>query len=449
MADDPDPPSSSPTHFSAAKTLERSASDASSLGVSALNNVRARRQTQRQTKTSRTSLNESPRAPAFTSTQSQGALVGSPMTKLRLGCSDVNSTSPRQLSTTRTGAEAEAAVPSTDFSAVNEAARSLSSVCPPVAAVAPAPAAADGEGTPEPASPRVKLEVAFTTPSDSSQTATRHDATSSFGSEPSIGSTFDRLSRSDTCGSPLPPRSAFHGLSRADTWNSLSTNMADAAAGRKVTVVEPDMYTSPLQALGPFCAQEINWQSIDLTTNDTLNPAGGDYEVLLSEDLQARVDISAEDFEGKGRLSPTSPVTLSSDARRQAKVPQDASLFAFAYPISDENSISHDAASGDPRLSFLKYGGFVYFTSASREVCGANALGRGIGLHFKGPFFLDDLQEHHDMRYQLYDCDRVEQATAALARFDCHPPPLSRALVCTFATCRPLSPARFVETHAC
>eukprot|EP00966_Prymnesium_polylepis_P017513 403942-Prymnesium_polylepis.1 len=77
--------------------------------------------------------------------------------------------------------------------------------------------------------------------------------------------------------------------------------MADAAAGRKVTVVEPDTYEAPLQALGPFCAQEISWLTIDLITNDTLNPAGGDYEILLPEDLQGKVDISAEDFEGKGR----------------------------------------------------------------------------------------------------------------------------------------------------
>eukprot|EP00966_Prymnesium_polylepis_P241538 5585840-Prymnesium_polylepis.1 len=135
------------------------------------------------------------------------------MNKLRLGGSGVSLTSPR-LQSTRSP---EAVPPGTDFGATPRiTAQPFSSACTAVAAAKPAApisaaeiaaAAANREGAQVQASPHTKPEVAFATPSDSSQSATRPEAASSFASEPSsMGSTFSRLTRSDTCGSPRSPR---------------------------------------------------------------------------------------------------------------------------------------------------------------------------------------------------------------------------------------------------
>ena len=51
-----------------------------------------------------------------------------------------------------------------------------------------------------------------------------------------------------------------------------------------------------------------------------------------------------EDWEGKGRLSPTNKITLSAEVREAASIPPEAEVFAFAYPVSCEETIRAEDA---------------------------------------------------------------------------------------------------------
>ena len=69
--------------------------------------------------------------------------------------------------------------------------------------------------------------------------------------------------------------------------------------------------------------------------------------MTLPDDLLELLNTESEDWEGKGRMSAMSAITLSAEARHAANVPPQASGFAFAYPLPDEEVISDGCAHAD------------------------------------------------------------------------------------------------------
>ena len=82
-------------------------------------------------------------------------------------------------------------------------------------------------------------------------------------------------------------------------------------------------------------------------------------------------------------LSPGSPVTLGGAARARAHIPLEARSYAFCYPspcvdwsVMEEKgggAVNPLVDTGDPVISLLLIGGFVYFDLAG-AVCGINAV---------------------------------------------------------------------------
>jgi len=84
------------------------------------------------------------------------------------------------------------------------------------------------------------------------------------------------------------------------------------------------------------------------------------------------------------QLSPLHPITLDSETKAAANIPQDARFFAWCYPVVDVGTRLPSTGEG----TFLQYGGYLYFDD-SREAIGTNgvapaALGT-LGLMFGRP----------------------------------------------------------------
>ena len=69
-------------------------------------------------------------------------------------------------------------------------------------------------------------------------------------------------------------------------------------------------------------------------------------------------------------------ITLPAEARDSANIPQNATLFAFAYPLAGMGQLSEDQTKhinlGDLAHAFLSFGGYVYFDAngtATDAIC--------------------------------------------------------------------------------
>jgi len=178
------------------------------------------------------------------------------------------------------------------------------------------------------------------------------------------------------------------------------------------------MHQEPLHDVGPFLPQPISWADIGLATHSIHSRNGGHYTVdLACKTLAGLVVHHFPDEDGlDGRLSPRSKVTLNDEAKQAAGIPANAATFAFAYPLVGASDLSlrsdpaEEVGAGGGRdtatlfLSFLSFGGFVYWDERHR-VCGVNALEEGSGLYFDGPRQLPSPQ----LRGLLYDSSRVSR----------------------------------------
>eukprot|EP00930_Biecheleria_cincta_P018899 TRINITY_DN14578_c0_g1_i1.p1 TRINITY_DN14578_c0_g1~~TRINITY_DN14578_c0_g1_i1.p1 ORF type:complete len:562 (+),score=83.97 TRINITY_DN14578_c0_g1_i1:231-1916(+) len=92
-------------------------------------------------------------------------------------------------------------------------------------------------------------------------------------------------------------------------------------------------------------------------------------------------------------LSPLHPVTVSTETRGTLHIPPQAALFAFAYPATLDGMDTSRLSLDERQVSFLKYGGYLYFTD-QRDVVGVTSLFPGRlgtkGLRFGRPQTLPD-----------------------------------------------------------
>jgi hypothetical protein len=190
--------------------------------------------------------------------------------------------------------------------------------------------------------------------------------------------------------------------------------------------------------LGPFQLVAIDHASVGFGAGpDVGDVAGGSYFVDLQCELVAHSPykhLIAKYMrkDGSGRFSPRRPVTLSAANRETAGIPGEAVAFVFAYPLasalqemqdeegsfradddndgSDSASVTSDGSSAlllaDPRLSFLAFGGFVYF-SVDGQVLSVNALTNGPGIEFSGAMLLHG----GGLRAALHEAERVQPVT--------------------------------------
>eukprot|EP00401_Gymnodinium_catenatum_P077103 CAMPEP_0117505678 /NCGR_PEP_ID=MMETSP0784-20121206/25508_1 /TAXON_ID=39447 /ORGANISM="" /LENGTH=332 /DNA_ID=CAMNT_0005301111 /DNA_START=54 /DNA_END=1052 /DNA_ORIENTATION=- len=86
------------------------------------------------------------------------------------------------------------------------------------------------------------------------------------------------------------------------------------------------------------------------------------------------------------QLSPLHRLTLDSETKRAANIPDAAVFFAWAYPMVCDGSLQVSAES--PEGAFLQFGGYIYFDEC-RDAVGTNAIRPAalgtIGLMFGRP----------------------------------------------------------------
>eukprot|EP00413_Alexandrium_margalefii_P002010 CAMPEP_0204510776 /NCGR_PEP_ID=MMETSP0661-20131031/76_1 /ASSEMBLY_ACC=CAM_ASM_000606 /TAXON_ID=109239 /ORGANISM="Alexandrium margalefi, Strain AMGDE01CS-322" /LENGTH=364 /DNA_ID=CAMNT_0051515825 /DNA_START=65 /DNA_END=1159 /DNA_ORIENTATION=+ len=87
------------------------------------------------------------------------------------------------------------------------------------------------------------------------------------------------------------------------------------------------------------------------------------------------------------QLSPLHELTLDTETKAAANIPQESAYFAWAYPAVLDPAFQSTTAAG-PEKAFLEYGGYVYFSTA-RDAVGANAIAPAplgtLGLMFGRP----------------------------------------------------------------
>lgn len=131
-------------------------------------------------------------------------------------------------------------------------------------------------------------------------------------------------------------------------------------------------------------------------------------------DLLRSCDIIDEEGLGYGSVSPVHELTLSFENKALALIPESAARFVWAYPLFGMGSLN-DAqkerlANCSPNLSFLVFGGFIYF-DAQNTVLQANAIAQGNGLYFSGP-----QPWRHEFTSNLFKQGRFQDVTIAAMR---------------------------------
>lgn len=115
-----------------------------------------------------------------------------------------------------------------------------------------------------------------------------------------------------------------------------------------------------------------------------------------------------------GTISPVGEITLPAEARDSANIPQNATLFAFAYPLAGMGQLSEDQTKhinlGDLAHAFLSFGGYVYFDANGKALV-VNAIDAGPGLWFDGPHKL-----HKTTMVTLQKQGRMQPVTAGFLR---------------------------------
>ena len=115
--------------------------------------------------------------------------------------------------------------------------------------------------------------------------------------------------------------------------------------------------------------------------------ADGGYEVHLGADALSRV--KAAGYKNSGRTTPMKPITLDSDAKQKADIPQDATMFAYVFPLDGRQlTFTPETAEEEAML----HGAFAYFHNADslaalKAVC---IVGEGLSssISFSGPHML-------------------------------------------------------------
>ena len=208
----------------------------------------------------------------------------------------------------------------------------------------------------------------------------------------------------------------------------LTPRLATRTRNRRSILAEQPSLPPPL---GPFMPVAIHYVSVGFAAGDDVDvAAGGGYVVDLHCEFLAKSPHAYLIKEGRGRFSPRQQVTLDATNKRAAVIPQEAKTFVFAYPLasalqepqddscrmedddgaSDGASATSDNSSAllaDSRLSFLAFGGFVYF-SAEGRVLSVNALTNGPGLEFSDAVTLPD---GSGLRAALHEAERVQPVT--------------------------------------
>lgn len=109
----------------------------------------------------------------------------------------------------------------------------------------------------------------------------------------------------------------------------------------------------------------------------------GSYKATSPLDVIRQLED--RDIPPTGRISHPVPLTLKDEVKKSLKIPQDATEYCWAYPVSaakwTDQALAYFSIS-TPSAAFFVYGGYVYFDRMGR-VKGVFAVSLGNGLSFE------------------------------------------------------------------
>jgi hypothetical protein len=149
------------------------------------------------------------------------------------------------------------------------------------------------------------------------------------------------------------------------------------------------------------------------------NLGGLYFDVVITGALKKLARFGSEGAAGKEptlscAVSPKTALSLMPTTRSKLHIPEGATTFCFAYPITGLENVGHASKRilGDHKdTNFLVWGGFLYFDD-SGAVMAANALDfsqDGGGVSYNDPVNLPD-----DVEKTLRDSDRFRPASRQL-----------------------------------
>lgn len=161
----------------------------------------------------------------------------------------------------------------------------------------------------------------------------------------------------------------------------------------------PD-YLTKLESIGTITAPLL-----DIGVYD---PDSQIYQVFLTGNL-APLNGSLLDGGGLcvGSFSPVSAITMDDHTRNVSNIPDDATYFAWAYPLSGlellSDDVKRDLKPEAPEVSFVLFGGFIFFND-NYNLIQVNSVYGGNNINFNEPKKL----KYTDIHYTLEKEGRLQ-----------------------------------------
>jgi len=153
------------------------------------------------------------------------------------------------------------------------------------------------------------------------------------------------------------------------------------------------------------------------------SPSSGVWEhaeksIAAISDAKVRklIEVLGCEFPLCGQMSQCCSLTLDANAKRSANIPANADAFCWGNPIflsraNKENIKELDATLLEsPKVSFLLYGGFIYFEGEMIVQCNS-LVPSNEGLFFSPPTRLEFVCLHYHIRDSLAHAGRFQEVT--------------------------------------
>ena len=195
---------------------------------------------------------------------------------------------------------------------------------------------------------------------------------------------------------------------------SVSTHRPDVSWCKTPFDTPPRNRPKQPESLGPFALKmlDVDAYSCELRSVDKTRSTASRWRDALahSSSHARRMSVLRKEEDEANvwtiqgmNLSPIQEVSLRVEEREQASIPAEATHYAFAYPLDDEDALTQIEHIVEPTLrSLTTVGGFVYFRAdylpeghhdqgvrqMDLELLKVNVLAKsdGRGLIFDGPF---------------------------------------------------------------
>ena len=142
--------------------------------------------------------------------------------------------------------------------------------------------------------------------------------------------------------------------------------------------------------LCPNVCADLEFLRLDRLVEDGDNLRSTHWKLKNPNHMALMLNLCVSELEKEARISPFSPIRCPWHQRMYMHIPLNAHWFVWAHPIMSDDGRNHQLRrrqAQNDHISFLTYGGFVYFDEFG-NVIKINGIRPGNTLTFQGPFAL-------------------------------------------------------------